>query len=95
MNKGRQFESQLWHEFSVLLGTKHLHMIAYHPISNGLIERLHRQFKASLKAYSHPDRWTEALPLVLLDIHTSLKDDIGCTSAELVYGCTLHLPGEF
>ncbi len=95
-DRGRQFESQLWHEFSNLLGTKRIRTTAYHhPIANGLVERLHRQLKSSLKAYPHPDRWAEALPLVLLGIRTSLKEDIGCTAAELVYGCTLRLPGEF
>ena len=94
-DRGRQFESHLWRELSNLLGTKHLRTTAYHPIANGLVERFHRQLKASLKAYPHPERWTEALPLVLLGIRTSLKEDIGCTSAELVYGTTLRLPGEF
>lgn len=28
----------------------------------------------------------DALPLVLLGIRTTLKEDIGCTAAELVYG---------
>ncbi len=64
-------------------------------MSNGLVERLHRQLKASIKSYPHPEHWTEALPLTLLGIRSSLKEDIGCTSAELVYGTTLRLPGEF
>ena len=34
-------------------------------------------------------------PLVLLGIRTSLKEDWGCTTAELVYGTTLRLPGVF
>ena len=33
--------------------------------------------------------------MVLLGIRTSLKHDIGCCAAELVYGTTLRLPGEF
>ena len=37
----------------------------------------------------------KALPLVLLGIRASVKQDINCTSAELVYGMTLRLPGEF
>lgn len=37
----------------------------------------------------------EALPLALLGIRTALKADIGCSAAELVYGTTLRLPGEF
>jgi len=37
----------------------------------------------------------QALPLVLLGIHSALKEGIACTSAQLVYGTTLRLPGEF
>jgi hypothetical protein len=33
--------------------------------------------------------------MVLLGIRTALKDDLGCTAAELVYGTNLRLPGEF
>ena len=36
-----------------------------------------------------------ALPFVLLGIRTAFKEDIRCTTAELVYGSTLRLPGEF
>ena len=39
--------------------------------------------------------WLEALPIALLGISTTLKEDLHCTSAELVYGTTLHLPGDF
>ena len=38
--------------------------------------------------------WSQALPLVLLGIRSSLKTDLGHSSAELVYGATLKLPGE-
>ena len=37
----------------------------------------------------------KSLPLVLLGIQTNVKHDNNCTSAELVYGTTLCLPGEF
>ena len=75
----------------------HSHHIttSYHPIANGLVERFHRQLKAALKASPHPDRWTDMLPLVLLGIRTSLKEDINGTAAELVYGTSLRLPREF
>ena len=33
--------------------------------------------------------------MVLLGIRTALKSDIDCTAAELVYGTSLRLPGEF
>ena len=37
----------------------------------------------------------DALPLVLLGIRTALKEDASSTTAEMVYGTTLRLPGEF
>lgn len=94
-DRGSQFQSHLWTAFTGLLGTKHLRTTAYHPCANGLVERLHRQLKGALKGHPQQQRWTEALPLVLLGIRTSLKEDIGCTTAELVYGTTLRLPGAF
>ena len=44
--------------------------IFYHPIANGLVERFHHQLKASLKSQPDTTCWTEALPLVLLNIWT-------------------------
>ena len=78
-----------------LLGSKHICTTAYHPSANGLIKWFHRQLKTSLKAQLQPTLWVDALPLVLLGIQTALKEDIHCSAAELVYGTTLRLPGEF
>ena len=39
--------------------------------------------------------WTDSLPLILLGIHTTLKEDLNCTAAELVYDTTLRLPGKY
>ena len=94
-DRGRQFESALWQQLMQLLGSKRIRTTSCHPIANGLIERFHCQFKASLKCSSNLAKWTDSLPLVLLGIRTALKDDLQCTTAELVYGTTLCLPGEF
>lgn len=94
-DRGGQFVSHLWEAFTRLLGTKHIRTTAYHPCANGLVERFHRQLKAALKGHPTQEHWTDALPLVLLGIRTALKEDIGCSTAELVYGTTLSLPGAF
>ncbi|XP_050687038.1 sodium/myo-inositol cotransporter-like [Eriocheir sinensis] len=68
-----------------ILGIKRIRTASYHPQSNGLVERFHRQLKASLAA-TVQDRsdWTTTLPLALLGIRTSLKEDFGHSSAELL-----------
>ena len=78
-----------------LLGTTRLRTTAYHPQSNGLVERFHRHLKGGLKARLAGNHWVDDLPIVLLGIRASLKEGLSCTSAELVYGTTLRLPGDF
>lgn len=94
-DRGRQFVSQLWMQLLAMFGIQATHTTAYHPQANGLVERFHRQMKASLKAKLNTRNWFDELPLVLLGIRTALKQDIGCSAAEMVYGQTLRLPGEF
>jgi hypothetical protein len=40
------------------------------------------------------EKWTEALPLILLGIRTAYKEDWETSAAELVYGEPLRVPGE-
>ncbi len=94
-DRGRQFESRLWSNLTSLLGSKRSRTTSYHPQSNGMVERFHRQLKAALKAQPQPTAWMDTLPLILLGIRTALKEDISATTAEMVYGTTLRLPGEF
>ena len=53
-DRGRQFKSKLWHTLMTLLGSKRARTTAYHPQSNGIVERFHRQLKAALKANPTP-----------------------------------------
>ncbi|XP_076042295.1 uncharacterized protein LOC143026170 [Oratosquilla oratoria] len=79
-----------------ILGIRRYRTASYHPQANGMVERFHRQLKAALYAHAlNNELWSVALSLVLLGIRTSLKLDIGHSPAELVFGTTLKLPGEF
>uniref|UniRef100_A0A5S6QAZ0 RNA-directed DNA polymerase n=1 Tax=Trichuris muris TaxID=70415 RepID=A0A5S6QAZ0_TRIMR len=91
-DRGRQFESRLWQHLMKMLGCKRTRTTSYHPISNGLNERFHRQLKASIVANGDRKHWTKRLPLIMLGLRAALKRDIGCSAAELVYGTALRLP---
>lgn len=94
-DQGTQFESRFFKEISNILGSNKIRTTTYHPHSNGMIERFHRHLKSSLKAASNTKNWYSNLPWVLLGIRSAIKEDIGCCSAQLLYGQSLRLPGEF
>jgi hypothetical protein len=66
---------------------------AYHPQSNGMVERLHCRIKDALRARLATAAWPQHLPWVLLGLRSFPQEDSGLSSAELVYGTPLTLPG--
>ena len=75
------------------MGIKMNSTTAYHPQANGLVERLHRQLKASIMARSTARDWMDQLPMVMLGIRTAWRTELECSPAELVYGTALRVPG--
>ena len=59
-----------------------------------MIERFHRQLKAALRSYPDQQRWSEYVPVVLLGCRAAIKEDLGYSPAELIYGVPLALPGQ-
>ena len=94
-DRGSQFCSEMWRSMSHQLGFQLCHTTAYNPKANGMVERLHRQLKAALRATPPATAWADHLPMVLLGVRSAVKDDLQCSSAELTLGMTLRLPGEF
>lgn len=93
-DQGRQFESELFSSLSKILGIKKMHTTAWHPQSNGAVERWHRSLKASLMARNSHENWSRELPTVLLGLRNVLREN-NLTSAQLTYGKNLNLPGDF
>ena len=93
-DRGTQFTSSLWSLMSSSLGIRLQPTTAYHPQANGLVERLHRRLKEALKARLQSPDWYEQLPWILLSLRITVKEDLECTPADLVYGSALAIPGD-
>ena len=94
-DRGSQVTSELWSVLSQLRGTRLHRTSAYHPQSNGLVERFHRDLKSALMARLVRPNWLDELPWVLLGIRTAPKEDLRCSSPEPVYGAPMTVPGDF
>ena len=88
-DRGSQFESELFRDLSTIIGFYRLCTTAYHPQTNGIIERLHRTLKTAIMA--RKQSWLEALPIVLLGIR-NMPNDQGFSPVAAVTGTQLLLP---
>jgi transposase InsO family protein len=93
-DRGAQFTSTPWTSACTSLGIKHMLTTAYHPQSNGLVERVQRQLKDALRAHGAGAAWHSHLPWVLMGLRAAPKEDSAVSSAELVTGTPLMLPGQ-
>ena len=59
-----------------------------------MVKRCFRTLKVVLRAHDNPKNWTENLPLVLSVLRSFVKENINVSSPHMVYGTSLHLPGQ-
>ena len=92
-DRGKMFLSNRWKQMLKDLGAAQSLTTAYHPQSNGLVERLHRTLKSSLRA-QNVSSWLEALPIVMLSLRAMTKDEFKMSPAQMTFGENVRLPGE-
>ena len=95
-DRGSQFTAAIFNQLLRNWGIKHITTTAYHPESNGMVERLHRRLKESLVALGEDERhqWFWKLPMTMLALRTTVKPDIGASPSDLVYGEGISVPGQ-
>ncbi|CAB0031642.1 unnamed protein product [Trichogramma brassicae] len=84
-DQGGQFESELFAIFLQAMGIERKRTTPYHPASNGMIERWHRDLKSALMCKSDTENWLQALPMVMLGLRTRTILDTDMSPAEMVY----------
>ena len=94
-DRGAQFTSSTWETWCSQVGAQHSTTTAFHPQSNGMVERLHRQLKAALRARGAAAAWVDHLPWAMLGIRAAPKEESAISAGEAALGVQLSVPGQF
>ena len=90
-DQGSNFMSGLFQSVMVQLGIRQIKSTAYHPQSQGALERFHQTLKTMMRAYCITQKhdWDEGIPFLLFAARESTQESLGFSPFELVFG---HLP---
>ncbi len=96
-DQGRNFESHILAELCQAFGVKKSRTTPYHPMGDGLVERMNRSLVNLLRTYVEKEGdWEEHLQLLLFLYRTTSHSITGLSPYEVLFGCnppTLHVPG--
>lgn len=91
---GTEFVNDVMNKMFKMLGIKHNRTTAYHPQSNGVLERSHSTLKSILRCNTDNmvADWPNFVPFATFVVNSSLNRSIGYTPHELVFAYKLSLP---
>ena len=86
-DQGREFVNSINDELQNLLGTEHRMTSAYHPQTNGLVEKFNHTVQSCLLKVVNElqNDWDDYLDPVLFAIRTSKHKSTGHTPFEMMY----------
>lgn len=93
-DQGTNFMSKIFHQVMAERKIKHNKSSAYHPESQGALERFHQTLKFMLhKFYQESNKeWDEGLPLLLFAVRETPQESLGFSPCDLVFCHTVRGP---
>ncbi|XP_073807553.1 uncharacterized protein [Danio rerio] len=93
-DQGTNFMSNVFNEVLRSLSIQHCVSSAYHPESQGALERFHQTLKSMLRTYclDTGNDWDEGVALMLFAVRETVQESLGFSPAELVFGHTVRGP---
>lgn len=95
-DQGTNFLSELFKEICQLLNIKKIQTTAYHPQSNGIVERSHRTLMNYLSHYVNKEQtdWDTWVPFALFAYRSTPHSTTGFSPFLMVHGREPELPSE-
>lgn len=93
-DRGSNFTSDLFRAVLGQLGITQTFSTAYHPQSQGALERCHQTQKSVHRKYCHENdqEWDEALPFALFAIRETTNETLGVSPFEMLFGRPVREP---
>ncbi|XP_066959143.1 uncharacterized protein [Macrobrachium rosenbergii] len=93
-DRGTNFTSKLFQDVMNLLGVKQQLSTAYHPETQGALERFHQTLKSMLTKYCNESgrEWDAGLPLMLFEVRNAYQESMGCSPNEMIFGRDIRGP---
>ena len=93
-DQGTNFLSRVFKQVMDTLSIHHVVSSAWHPQSQGVLERWHQTLKSMLRKYCLETKrgWDEGIPFVLFAARDAVQESLGFSPNELVFGHTVRGP---
>lgn len=93
-DQGSNFLSKVFKNVLKALGVTHVVSSAYHPESQGALERWHQTLKCALRKYclETENEWDDGVPLVLFALHEARQESLGFSPSQLIFGYNIRGP---
>ena len=93
-DQGSNFMSGTFQQVMDQLGIKQYKSSAYHPESQGALERFHQTLKNMIRTYCFDTekQWDEGIHFLLFAVRESIQESLGFSPFELVFGHNVRGP---